>query len=240
VDALILAGGLGTRLAPVVSDRAKPVAEVAGRPFLALVLEHLERCAAVRRVILCVGHKAHTVEGALGSRFGRLRLDYSHEDSPLGTGGALRHALHRFAPAAPVLAMNGDTLFTVDLDRLLAFHRARRPGATMALARVADAARFGTVRVRAGRCEAFLEKGRAGPGWINAGTYVLGRAAAEALAAGPAAFSLEREALPAWCADGLLAGLCSRARFLDIGVPEDYARAAALFARRAPQPGAGS
>jgi D-glycero-alpha-D-manno-heptose 1-phosphate guanylyltransferase len=239
VDALILAGGLGTRLAAIVPDRAKPVAEVAGRPFLAFLLAHLERSGEVRRVILCVGHKAHTVEAALGSRFGRLPLAYSHEDAPLGTGGALRHALRRFSPAAPVLAMNGDTLFTLDIDRLLAFHRARRPGATMALARVPDASRFGTVQVRSGRVEGFLEKGRAGPGWINAGTYVLGRVATEALVSGPAAFSLERDALPAWCADGLLAGLCSRARFLDIGVPEDYARAADLFSRRTPQGSAG-
>lgn len=240
MDALILAGGLGTRLAGVVADRAKPVADVAGRPFLALLLAHLERCAEVRRVILCVGHKANTVEAALGARFGRLALAYSREDEPLGTGGALRLALRRFEPRSPVLALNGDTMFTLDPARLVGFHRARRPGATMALARVPDASRFGTVRVRAGRIEGFEEKGHAGPGWINAGTYVLGRLAVEALAAGPAAFSLEREALPAWCADGMLAGLASRARFLDIGVPEDYARAASLFARRAPQPGAGS
>jgi D-glycero-alpha-D-manno-heptose 1-phosphate guanylyltransferase len=235
LDALILAGGLGTRLASVVADRAKPVAEVAGHPFLAFVLDHLARCGRVRRVILCVGHKADTVEAALGTRFGRLALAYSHEDEPLGTGGALRHAIRRFGPAAPMLAMNGDTLFTMDLERLIAFHRAHRAGATMALARVPDAARFGTVQVRGGRVTGFAEKGRAGPGWINAGTYVLGRVAAQALAAGPPAFSLERDALPAWCADGQLAGLSSRARFLDIGVPADYARAAALFARRPPQ-----
>lgn len=240
MDALILAGGLGTRLAGVVADRAKPVADVAGRPFLALLLAHLERCAEVRRAILCVGHKAHTVEAALGSRFGRIALAYSHEDEPLGTGGALRLALRRFEPRAPVLAMNGDTMFTLDPARLLAFHRARRPVATMALARVADAGRFGTVRIRGTRIEGFHEKGRPGPGWINAGTYVLGRAAVEALVAGRAAFSLERDMLPAWCGAGVLAGLRSRARFLDIGVPQDYARAAALFARGAPQPGAGS
>ncbi|HQY46452.1 MAG TPA: nucleotidyltransferase family protein [Usitatibacteraceae bacterium] len=235
MDALILAGGLGTRLASAVPDRAKPVAEVAGHPFLAFVLDHLARCGRVRRVILCVGHRADTVEAALGARFGRLPIAYSHEDAPLGTGGALRHAIARFRPAAPMLAMNGDTLFTLDLARLLAFHRAHRAGATMALARVPDASRFGTVDVRGGRVTGFAEKGRAGPGWINAGTYVLGRVAAEALAAGPPAFSLERDALPAWCADGLLAGLGSRARFLDIGVPQDYARAAALFGRRPPQ-----
>lgn len=240
VDALILAGGRGTRLASVVADRAKPVADVAGRPFLALLLAHLERCDEVRRVILCVGHKAHTVEAALGASFGRMELAYSHEDEPLGTGGALRLALRRFEPRSPVLALNGDTMFPLDPARLVAFHRAQHAAVTMALARVADAARFGTVRLRGARIDGFDEKGRPGPGWINAGTYVLGRAAVEALLGGPVAFSLERDMLPAWCDAGRLVGLRSRARFLDIGVPEDYARAAALFARGAPQPDTGS
>ena len=89
-----------------------------------------------------------------------------------------------------------------------------------------------------GRIAGFEEKGRSGPGWINAGTYVLGKAAIASLAAGPTAFSIERDCLPHWCATGALAGLRSRARFLDIGIPEDYARAAALFARHSPQAGA--
>jgi D-glycero-alpha-D-manno-heptose 1-phosphate guanylyltransferase len=234
VDALILAGGLGTRLASVVSDRAKPVAMVAGRPFLAVLLDHIARCPEIRRVILCVGHRARTVEDALGGHHGRLELAYSRESRPLGTGGALRHALIGFAPRSPVLAFNGDTIFPLDLRRLLAFHRGERADATMALARVADAGRFGTVRMSGARIAGFEEKGPARPGWINAGTYVLGAAAAKALAQGPEAFSIERDMLPLWCAAGRLAGLRSRARFLDIGIPADYARAAALFGGRGP------
>jgi NDP-sugar pyrophosphorylase family protein len=235
MDALILAGGLGTRLAPVVADRAKPVAQVAGRPFAAILLAHIARFPDVKRVILCVGHKAHTVEDALGHRFGRLALAYSRETEPLGTGGALRHALIGFAPRAPVLAFNGDTMFPLDLARLVAFHRARTAMATLALARVPDATRFGTVRMHGDRVAGFAEKGRGGPGWINAGTYLLGRRAMDDLVAGPRRSSLESDFLPAWCGSGDLAGLRSRARFLDIGVPGDYARAAALFARRGAQ-----
>ena len=240
MDALILAGGLGTRLAPVVADRAKPVALVGGRPFVTFLLDHIARCAEVRRVILCVGHRADSVEAALGTRHGRLELAYSREARPLGTGGALRLALRRFAPAAPVLAFNGDSILASPVARLVAFHRDRRAHATLALARVPDAGRYGAVIARAGAVCGFEEKGREGPGWINAGAYVLGRAAIEALAGGPATGSFERDTLPALLARGRVAGLRSRARFLDIGVPADYARAEGLFAprrARAAQPG---
>jgi NDP-sugar pyrophosphorylase family protein len=236
VDALILAGGLGTRLAGVVADRAKPVAPVGGRPFVAMLLAHIERCAAVRRVILCVGHKAQTVEAALGDRFGRLALAYSHEDSPRGTGGALRLAIERFECRAPVLAFNGDSLCTLELDGLVAFHREQRADATLALARVPDAARFGSVRLLGDRVDGFVEKGKPGPGWINAGAYALGRRALDALLAAPAVCSFERDVLPSLLRSCRVAGLRSRARFLDIGIPEDYARAEAFFARREDQP----
>lgn len=235
MDALILAGGKGTRLASVVRDRAKPVAEVAGRPFLALLLAHVASFDEVRRVILCVGHMADTVESALGDRFGRIELAYSRETHPLGTGGALRRALRGFRPRAPVLAFNGDTMFPVDLARLVRFHREEHAAATVALARVASAARYGTVRMSGNLVAALVEKGEPGPAWINAGSYVLGNPAMQDLEAAPEAFSLEADVLPRWSEARALAGLRSRARFLDIGVPRDYARAGAMFpARRRP------
>jgi D-glycero-alpha-D-manno-heptose 1-phosphate guanylyltransferase len=232
MDALILAGGLGTRLAPVVRDRAKPVADVGGRPFLAHVLEHLARHPEVRRAIFCVGHHAHSVEAAFGARFGRLPLLYSHESEPLGTGGALRHALLGFTLRAPLLAMNGDTWFPVSIDKLVGFHRTGRCAATMAVARVADSGRFGSVRIAGTRVAEFGEKGETGPGWINGGLYVFGAGMLELLRGKPAAFSLERDVLPALAAAGKLAAYRSRTRFIDIGIPADYARARGLLARR--------
>src|SRR5688572_26578413 len=169
MEALILAGGLGTRLAPVVSDRAKPVAEVAGRPFLQHLLEQIERCAAIDRVTLCVGHKADTVERVLGKRFGRLPLRYSLEHDPLGTGGALRHALGGARRREACLAMNGDSFVGIQLDRLVDFHAERKPAASLALTRVADGSRFGAARLVGDKVLAFSEKGTAGPAWINAG-----------------------------------------------------------------------
>lgn len=231
MDALILAGGLGTRLSSVVRDRAKPVAEVAGRPFLAHVLAQLERCAAIERVTLCVGHRAESVERALGERFGRLPLRYSREDEPLGTGGAIRHALGAHPARNASLAMNGDSFLGIRLERLVAYHRAARSWLTLALARVADGSRFGAVELEGDRVVGFREKGVAGPAWINAGVYVISGEAKRALRGAPRKFSFERDALTPWCAEGRVRGIRSRARFLDIGTPEDYSRAASMLAR---------
>jgi D-glycero-alpha-D-manno-heptose 1-phosphate guanylyltransferase len=228
MEALILAGGLGTRLALAVSDRAKPVADVAGRPFLVHLLRQLERCSSIDRVTLCVGHKSDTVQRALGERFARLPLRYSLETEPLGTGGALRHALEGGNAKSACIAMNGDSFLGISLDRLLAFHREAPATVSLALARVSDAMRF---EVKGDRIVAFREKGRGGPAWINAGIYVLSPRAQRALCDGPKRFSFEQDMLRAWCAGNEARGMKSRARFLDIGTPEDYARAASVLSR---------
>src|SRR5688572_20268372 len=126
MQAMILAGGLGTRLAPVVADRAKPVAVVAGRPFLAFLLSQLARTRVVDAVVLCVGHRADSVYAAMGDRFGRLPLRYSVESEPLGTGGALRLAARRAPKARAALALNGDSFLGIRPGRLLAEHQASR------------------------------------------------------------------------------------------------------------------
>ena len=214
----------------MVADRAKSVADVGGRPFLELVLERLERAAPVRRVILCVGHRAQTVQSAFGRRHGRLALEYSPEGRPLGTGGALARALRRHSIASPALALNGDTWFPVRFDALLAFHRAQRPALTLAAAHVADAGRYGRLAIERDRVVAFGENGAPGAGWINGGIYVLGREAIDALTGHRApSFSLERDILGPLSAAGRVAALRSRARFIDIGVPADYALARSVL-----------
>jgi D-glycero-alpha-D-manno-heptose 1-phosphate guanylyltransferase len=225
MDALILAGGLGTRLRAVVKDRAKSVAEIGGRPFLAHVLDRLARSAEVNRVILCVGHRADTVREAIGTQHGRLPIAYSQEDRPLGTGGALRLAARRFKVTRTALAMNGDTFLGANIDAFLAFHRAERAAVTIALARVADASRYGRVECRGNRITAFLEKGAGGAAWISSGLYVFSPAAWRALAALPAACSLEHDAFPPWLETMRVAGYRTRSRHLDIGTPEDFSRA---------------
>jgi D-glycero-alpha-D-manno-heptose 1-phosphate guanylyltransferase len=189
------------------------------------VLDRLARSAEVTRVILCVGHRADTVREALGTQHGRLAIAYSQEDRPLGTGGALRLAARRFGVKGTALAMNGDTFLGANIDTFLAFHRAERAAVTLALARVADASRYGRVECRAGRITGFLEKGAGGPAWISAGLYVFSGAAWRALAALPASCSLEHDAFPHWLDGMRVAGYRTRAPHLDIGTPEDFTRA---------------
>src|SRR4051812_33523420 len=232
LTAAILAGGLGTRLRPAVADRPKGLAPVGGRPYLTYVLDQLA-AALVRDVVLLTGHGAGRVRDALGDAYGTLRLTYSAEPAPLGTAGALRLALpHLKSPT--VLLLNGDSYCDVDLG---AFPPAHRGGVSMVLARVPDASRFGRVRARRdGRIILFEEKGAAGgPGWVNAGIYLLDRSLIEEIPAGRPA-SLERDLLPAWVAARRARGFPCGGRFLDIGTPQSYAEAEDFFGALKPSP----
>jgi NDP-sugar pyrophosphorylase family protein len=224
--ALILAGGLGTRLAPVVPDRPKPLADVGGRPFVAWLLDQLV-AAGVRRAVLCIGHRGGDVQAALGARRGPLALEYSAELVPLGTGGALRLAATRSA-SDPVLVLNGDSFCEVDLGAVWVRHHARRAAATIVATEVADVADFGALDLDGeGRVHAFREKGIRGRGLVNAGIYVLARALLLEIPAGRPV-SLECEVLPRWVGRGLVAHPTT-GRFIDIGTPPAYARAARIL-----------
>jgi NDP-sugar pyrophosphorylase family protein len=223
VSVAILAGGLGTRLRPVVPDRPKVLAEVGGRPFLAHWLDELNR-QRFRSVILCTGYRADQVQATLGNRHGQLTLDYSPEPHPLGTAGALRHALP-LLPREWLLVLNGDSFLDLSFQRFWEAHRQAMHRISIAVTPVSDCRRFGRVRFDArGTIEAFEEKNtREGAGWINAGVYLLHRSCLERL---PQAgvLSLERDLFPAHVADGIYA-FPTVGRFLDIGTPESYALA---------------
>jgi NDP-sugar pyrophosphorylase family protein len=226
VTAAILAGGMGTRLRPVVGELPKVLAPVHGRPWLAFLLDRLA-AAGLREVILLTGRGAEQVRAGLGDSHGELRLRYAAEPESLGTAGALRHALPLLA-APQVLLLNGDSYVEADLSAFLAFHRRRPTAASLVMANVTDAARYGRLEVAPdGRVLRFREKDSAGPGWINAGAYLLDRRLVESIPAGRAV-SLEREMLPRWLAGAGLAAFPGR-RFLDIGTPESYAEAEAFF-----------
>jgi NDP-sugar pyrophosphorylase family protein len=227
IPVAILAGGLGTRLRPVIGERSKVVAEVNGRPFLAHLLDQLARFG-FRDVVLCVGWQADAVEAALGTAHGPLRLRYSRESEPLGTGGALRLALPLLeGPAAMVL--NGDSYCDADLAAAWSEHRARRATATLVLVEMADTSRYGRVEVDAeGVIQRFTEKQESStPGWINAGIYLLARSRIEAIPPGRV-LSFERDVLPGWIGTGLR-GYCTSARFIDIGTPQSYSAASRFF-----------
>jgi len=226
-EAIILAGGLGTRLRAVVSEVPKPLAPVAGRPFLALLLERLAE-RGMRRVILATGHLAEQVEATFGRRWAGMEVVYSVEREPLGTGGALRQAISALSGNA-VHVMNGDTWLDFDPFALERFAASANKPLAMALAQVQDVSRYGAVEVREGVVEAFREKGETGPGWINAGCYFL---TADALGALPQrnVYSFESDVLRPRVMARHVAAFTETRGFIDIGVPEDYLRAQSLFA----------
>lgn len=228
ISVAILAGGLGTRLRSVVTDRPKVLAPVAGRPYLSHLIEYLAQYA-IREVVLLVGHRADEVRAEMGDRHRGVRLLYSMERTPLGTGGAVRLALPLLR-APHVLLLNGDSLCDADLNAFQReqAHRAAEVG--MILTRVSDTGRFGRVLLNDdGRVVYFAEKATTGPGWINAGVYLLARhLIAEVPADRP--LSLERDLMPSWVAADKVWGFASRGSFLDIGTPESYAEADAFFA----------
>lgn len=228
-EAIILAGGFGTRLRGVVDDVPKPLAPVAGRPFLAWLLDRLAM-SGMRRCILATGYMAEVIEQVIGSKWQGMQIVHSVEPEPLGTGGALRLAATQLVGnGAHVL--NGDTWLEYSPAALET--AARDAGTTMAiaLAQVQDVARYGAVDVEEGRVRAFREKGEVGPGWINAGCYYLDVAALGALP--PGGFSFERAVLQPSAAAGDVAAFTKTTGFIDIGVPEDYARSQVQFAGHA-------
>lgn len=221
VTAAILAGGMGTRLRPIVSDRPKVLAEVHGKPFLAHLLDQLA-AAGVRNVVLCTGYLGEQVRSAFGDAYRDLRLTYLQETTPRGTAGALRSALALFESES-VLALNGDSICEANLGSFRAWHSRRGAEGTIMLAETNDAGRCGRVVVNAaGRVLSFEEKqGQNGAAWVNAGIYLLDRRLIETIPA-TGSVSLEREIFPAWIARGLY-GYRSSGRFLDIGTPAAYA-----------------
>lgn len=222
VTAAVLVGGLGTRLRSVVTDRPKALAEVRGRPFLAYLLDQLAD-SGVRRVVLCTGYRGEQIRRTFGEGYGGLHLVYSQEPWPLGTGGALRRALPLF-DADVVLVMNGDSYCEAALSGFWEGYRGRATTGALVLTRVWDASPYGRVVLRGDRVVGFEEKrADGGPGWVNAGIYLLRRQVMETIA--PAEMvSLEKEVLPGLVAQGLY-GHRSRGRFIDIGTPMTIAMA---------------
>jgi len=222
MEAIVLAGGLGTRISSRLGDCPKAMAPVGGRPFLEFLLDRLID-SGCQRVLLSVGHLRHVIEQTFGGVYRGIALQYVIEESPLGTGGAIKRALE-YAHDAAVLVANGDTYADGDVTALFDAHCAGKRPLTMAITHVEDMGRYGGVVVEDGAVTGFIEKGRKGPGWINAGTYVFDREFPWPLDL-PPRFSFETDLLTPH-----IAGLRPRAfsfsgYFLDIGVPEDLDRA---------------
>lgn len=225
---LLLVGGMGTRLRPVLSGKPKPLAPVGDVPFLELLVLQLHS-HGLRRLVMCTGFHADQIQQEFGDgRKWNVTIDYSEETHPLGTAGAIKLAERFLASASEFVVMNGDSFLELDLRQLIRFHREKGGLASIAVRRVPDAARYGTVQVDGQeRVVRFSEKvGIQEPGLINCGVYVFNREAVQHIPDGPS--SLERDVLPGLLEHGVFA-LEQNGMFIDIGTPEDYARAQSLY-----------
>lgn len=224
----VLAGGLGTRLRAAVADRPKVLAPVQGRPFVAHLLDKLER-AGIAETVLLTGYMADRVKDECGDTHGTMRLCYSSEPTPRGTAGALRFGLPLLTRST-VLVFNGDSYMDLDLAAFLDEHRRSNAEMSLALSFVPDVSRYGRVYLtEGGRVDRFVEKQACeGPGWINAGVYLMDRTLIEEVPI-DVSVSLERDLFPRWADAGRCRGYRSVRRFLDIGTPESYGEAEKLF-----------
>ncbi len=230
MKAVVLAGGLGTRLRSVVASTPKPLASVGDRPFLEFLIRQL-RNQGIRHLVLCTGYLAHEMELEMGDgRKWDVTIEYSKEPSPLGTAGALKLAEPLVRDTSDFLVMNGDSFMEIDFLKLLKYHISSGGLAAMAVLRMKNEMRYGTVQVSPdGRVSGFMEKSAAGShGFVNAGIYVFNRKIFDHIPDGPR--SLERDIFPKVLDQGVYASE-QHGVFIDIGTPEDYARAQELSNR---------
>ena len=227
ITTIILAGGLGTRIRELVSDRPKVLAEIKGKPFIFQLLNQLASLN-VKEVIISTGYMADEVEKALGPNYNGLKLQYSKEEKPLGTAGALRLASVRIN-SPECLIMNGDSFVEFELDALCSFHIKKNAGITMLVKKIDDIKRFGVVELNSNNeIIRFIEKGSlVGKGFINAGVYLM---ESELINTIPLKMpcSLEYDFFPMKVSKSLFAHEVS-GRFIDIGTHESFYEANKFF-----------
>ncbi|BAU26507.1 D-glycero-alpha-D-manno-heptose 1-phosphate guanylyltransferase [Aneurinibacillus soli] len=222
MEAIVLAGGLGTRLRSVISDVPKPMAPIDDKPFLHYILHYLAK-QGINRVILSTGYKHEVIEAYFGYEYCGMSIVYSVEDEPLGTGGAIKRALEKVTEQDAFI-MNGDTFFAVDLQGMIRFHQVHGADITIALKRMEDFSRYGAVMVENGRVRSFQEKGYHSSGNINGGIYIINKQCLE-IESLPNTFSFESDVLEKFIMKKEMYGFISEGYFIDIGIPEDYEKA---------------
>lgn len=227
ITGVILAGGKGSRLSSVVSDRPKVLAEIHGRPFLAFLLDQLVS-AGIRDVVLCTGYRADAIHKEIGETYKSLKIVHSPEQTPLGTAGAVRNAL-QYLHSDTLILMNGDSFIDVDLNGYFEWFFGRSRSAAMLLTNVPDEKRYGKVKIAEDDSVlSFEEKGdTAGEGLINAGIYIFKKDLITSIP--PDIFySLEWDFLPKLVGSSFYGYRC-KGKFIDIGTPESYLCADEFF-----------
>lgn len=222
MDAIVLAGGLGTRLRDAVSHLPKSLAPIGGRPFLDYLLAYLSKFKSINRVILATGYMSEKVIESYSGRtdFG-FRIDFSIEEELLGTGGGIKKALEH-ATSETVIAMNGDSFIDVDIEEFIGFHKNQGGRLSIVLKRVEDSGRYGFVKLEGERVLSFDEKRPdAGGGLINAGIYIFDRKIFD-IVEPHKIYSIEKDLIPEFVKNHDVFGYVSSGRFIDIGLPETY------------------
>ncbi len=232
-EAIILAGGFGTRLRSVIQDIPKPMSPIGGKPFLEFLLEQL-LLSGFSRTVLSVGYKHEIISHHFGGSFGAMQLDYCVEDTPLGTGGAIAKALQQ-TTTDDVLVINGDSILLASLEQFYDFHRSQElyipanPGnpscvpISVALRAEKNFDRYGSVTLDGNRIVRFEEKKHVTEGVFNAGLYLINKSVKGYLSELPVPFSLEKEIFEKKVFP--ISGCVFHDYFIDIGIPEDYVRA---------------
>lgn len=223
MEAILLAGGLGTRLRSVVKDRPKPMALIQGKPFMEYVIRELAG-QGIDQIIFAVGYKGTMVEEYFGDgkAFG-VKASYAYEETLLGTAGAIKNAaVHMTEPEAFVL--NADTFYRMDYHRLTQQKRAMGLDMALVLREVEDVSRYGQASLSEGRLTGFNEKtDEKKPGTINGGVYLMSKELIDRIPEGKV--SLEQDMIPQWLSEGRrLGGFVNDGYFIDIGIPADYYR----------------
>lgn len=223
MQAILLAGGLGTRLRAVVSDRPKPMALIGDRPFMEYVTRELVYYG-VKQIIFAVGYKGGMVEAYFGNgeAFG-FTASYAYEEELLGTAGAIKNA-GRFVTEDSFFVLNADTFYRMDYGRLLRLREENQLDMALVLRQVPDISRYGAAVLKGSMLAGFNEKEeQSRPGTINGGVYLMDRGLLDEIPAGKV--SLENEMIPRWLKEKKrLGGFVNEGYFIDIGVPDDYFR----------------
>lgn len=229
-DIIILAGGSGSRLREAVPDLPKPMAPINNKPFLKYQLDFINSLG-FKRVIFSTGYMGHVIESFFGNNYKDLDLAYAAEPHPMGTGGAIKFAFTQ-VKSPHFMVLNGDTMFSIDLDNFFQKHVEELAPVSVALRKVSDASRYGTVKLnKEGVITDFSEKqAQSGESLINGGIYLFASRFFKKLEL-PEVFSAEKDLFPELVRNEQLYGQAFDAYFIDIGIPEDYNRAQHEFLR---------
>lgn len=223
--AIILAGGFGTRLQSVVADVPKPMAPINGEPFLNFQLRYLKHFG-IKNIILSTGYLSEKISEYYKNNFNGLTIFYSHESSPMGTGGGIRMAFDKTSEE-DVMVLNGDSFFDVNIEQLFIMHKIANSPASLALRKVEDASRYGTIIKNAeSRITSFKEKdGVINKGIINGGVYILNKKKFLENTPANKNFSIEKDFFETQLTNLAIYGFEFNGYFIDIGIPHDYLKA---------------